>query len=109
MKSRRNTPSEPRGAPGHAAEQDQAAGGRERRQVQLGGGKTALGSIELKQPWKRGGRTYAYLRYSDRGRTVNRYVGSATAATRQEALRLGWQAAHAKGLLNQRPATDKAD
>jgi len=109
MKSQRNASNGRRGAPGRAAEQDQAAGGRERRRVQLGGGDTALGSIELKQVWKPRGGTYAYLRYSHRGRTINRYVGNATAATREEALRLGWQAAHARGLLDQRPIGDKVD
>jgi len=109
MKSGRNPSSEQRGAPGRAAEQDQAAGGRERRRVQLGGGETALGSIELKQPWKPRGRIYAYLRYSHHGRTITKYVGNATATTREEALRLGWRIVHAKGLLDQRPVGDKAD
>jgi DNA mismatch endonuclease, patch repair protein len=85
-----------------AAEQDRAAGGRDRRRVQLGDDETAIGSIELKRPWKPSEATYAYLRYSQGGRTVTRYVGKATATTREEALRLGWALAHAKGLLDQR-------
>jgi DNA mismatch endonuclease, patch repair protein len=95
--------------PGRGAEQDQAAGGRERRRVQLGDSESALGSIELKQPWKPRGRIYAYLRYSHRGRTITKYVGSASAATREEALKLGWRIAHEKGLLDQRPGEDEVD
>jgi DNA mismatch endonuclease (patch repair protein) len=86
-----------------AAEQDRAAGGRDRRRVRLGSDVTAIGSIELKRPWKPSAATYAYLRYSQGGRTVTRYVGKATATTREEALRLGWELAHSKGLLDQRP------
>jgi len=36
-------------------------------------------------------------------------VGNATAATREEALKLGWRIVHEKGLLDQRPGEDKAD
>jgi DNA mismatch endonuclease (patch repair protein) len=109
MKSRRDASGEQGARPRRGAEQDQAAGGRERRRVQLGGGETALGSIELKQPWKPRGRIYAYLRYSHRGRTITKYVGNATATTREQALRLGWRIVHAKGLLDQRPGRDKTD
>jgi hypothetical protein len=90
----------PQGSP--AAEQDQAAGGRKRREVRLTDEQTAIGSIELKQPSKPRGATYAYLRYSQGGRTVTLYVGKAAADTRAEALSLGWRLAHAKGLLDQR-------
>jgi DNA mismatch endonuclease (patch repair protein) len=57
-----------------------------------------MASISLK-PVPGGRRVYAYLRYKDQMRTVTRYVGDASAMTREEALALGWTAAFEKGLL----------
>lgn len=80
------------------AEQDKAAGGRRRRQVALSGGGHALGSVELKcLPKSR--RIYAYLRYQEAGRTINRYLGEACGRTRLERLRAGWRLARSKGLV----------
>ena len=81
-----------------AAEQDEAAGGRERRKLSTTSGGQATASIELKIPGK-GRRVYAYLRYVEDGRTVNRYVGEAPGADRTERLRRGWALARSKGLL----------
>ena len=80
------------------AEQDQAAGGREARRVDLGDGKTALASIELKLLPK-GRRVYAYLRFTRDGKTVNEYLGEATAIDRPTALIRGFDLARTKGLL----------
>ena len=82
------------------AEQDAAAGGREKRMVRLPGGKTARASIELKEFTRTPGRTWAYLRYSVGGKTVTVYVGNVTAPSRAEALKLAWQLARSKGLLH---------
>ena len=55
-------------------EQDEAAGGRARRLVELDGGSPATASVELKLlPKSR--RVYAYLRYARDGRTANVYIG----------------------------------
>jgi hypothetical protein len=82
----------------YAAEQDAAAGGRNRRQVRLSGGGSATASIRLKHlPNSR--RVYAYLRYSLRGKTVTKYVGDATASTRRKALRKAWKLARQKSLI----------
>jgi len=82
----------------YAAEQDGAAGGRARRQIQLPGGSSATASIRLKSlPKSR--RVYAYLRYSSAGKTITTYVGDATASTRLEALRKAWRLARQKDLI----------
>ena len=80
-------------------EQNDAAGGRDRRSVPLSDGATALASICLRLPPK-SRRIYAYLRWSERGRTRERYVCEATAATRAENLVLAWEHAHTKGLTS---------
>ncbi len=66
--------------------------------MKLPNGGTAIGSIELKRQPK-GRRVYAYLRYTYRGRTINRYVGGVTSESRAESLRRGWQLAREKALL----------
>lgn len=82
----------------YAAEQDGAAGGRNRRQVRLSGGRSATASIRLKRlPSSR--RVYAYLRYSLAGKTITKYVGDVTAPTRLEALRNAWELVHQKNLI----------
>ena len=82
----------------YAAEQDGAAGARDRRQVHLPGGSSATASIRLKcLPSSR--RVYAYLRYSSAGKTVTKYVGDATAPTRLEALQKAWELARQKSFI----------
>lgn len=81
-----------------AAEQDRAAGGRDRRLVEVETGLFARASVELKLlPNTR--RVRAYLRWSDRGRSPSRYLGEVSHATRAENLAEGWNLAWAKGLL----------
>jgi len=65
----------------------------------LAGKRRACASIELKHVNSKR-RIYAYLRYSIDGRTVNRYVGEAHGATREEHLCEAWKAAHALRLLD---------
>lgn len=90
----------PRGRAVHQAraEQDQAAGGRERRRIHVGDGRRgALASVELKRP-PNSRRVYAYLRWAEKGRTINRYLGEVTANTRARALAQGWEHARNRGL-----------
>jgi hypothetical protein len=82
----------------YAAEQDEAAGGRDRRQVRLPGGGSATASIRLKC-FPNSRRVYAYLRYSLAGKTVTKYVGDVTAPSRLEALRKAWGLARQKSLV----------
>jgi len=80
-----------------AAEQDDAAGGRERRQVYHPDGRASTASIYLHRV--SGRRVWAYLRFKTGGRTIRRYVGDATAPTREGALRRAWGEAFRKRLL----------
>jgi DNA mismatch endonuclease (patch repair protein) len=81
-------------------EQDEAAGGRDRRLVPLPGGRTALGSVALRvQP--DGRRIYAYLRWSDAGRTTERYIGEVGQPTRRGNLAEAWRLTHERGLTGQ--------
>jgi DNA mismatch endonuclease (patch repair protein) len=83
-----------------AAEQDHAAGGRDRRLVSLGDGRVARASVELKV-LPRTRRIRAYLRWSDNGRSPTRYLGEVEHATRSANLAEGWRLAWAKGLLTE--------
>ena len=81
------------------AEQDRAAGGRAARAVQLGNGRSSIASVELKAlPKSR--RVYAYLRHTEQGRTVSRYLGEPAGETRAEALADAWRIARERGLLD---------
>jgi DNA mismatch endonuclease (patch repair protein) len=81
-----------------SAEQDRAAGGRHRRMVDLGDGRFACASIELKVFLKTR-RIRAYLRWSDKGRSPSRYVGEVDHNTRAANLAQAWQMASARGFL----------
>ncbi|WP_232074795.1 very short patch repair endonuclease [Phytohabitans suffuscus] len=81
-----------------AAEQDRAAGGPDRRWVDLDGGRKARASVELKL-LPRTRRIRAYLRWSDRGRSPARYLGEVHHLTRAENLAEGWGFARAQNLL----------
>lgn len=67
--------------------------------VRLPGGRTARASIRLRH-LPRGRRVYAYMRYNVDGKTITKYVGDATAESRDAALRNGWRQARRKGLLD---------
>ncbi|TLQ48346.1 very short patch repair endonuclease [Streptomyces marianii] len=89
-----------------AAEQDRAAGGRNRRMVDLGDGRFARASIELKL-LPRTRRIRAYLRWSDKGRSPAEYVGEVTNDTRSANLAQAWGMARAAGLIaEQEPPED---
>ncbi|MFH9134366.1 very short patch repair endonuclease [Streptomyces sp. NPDC017524] len=99
-----------KGRPGRArsaiaAEQDRAAGGRHRRSVDLGEGRFARASVELKVlPDTR--RIRAYLRWSDGGKSPARYLGQVEHETRAANLAEGWKVAWEKGLLTEEPPTE---
>ncbi|MFC4118514.1 very short patch repair endonuclease [Nonomuraea zeae] len=83
---------------GRSAEQDRAAGGHELRYVELGDGRRACASIELKV-YAKTRRIRAYLRWSDKGKSPAVYVGEVDCDTRAENLAAAWQAVKDKGLL----------
>ncbi|MEU1212597.1 hypothetical protein ACFYSH_15265 [Streptomyces sp. NPDC005791] len=92
-----------------AAEQDRAAGGRERRSVDLGDGRYARASIALKL-YRRTRRIRAYLRWSQDGSTKERCVCEVDHATRGQHLAEAWRQAHELGLarVEALPAVSKA-
>ncbi|GHE11397.1 hypothetical protein GCM10010339_71080 [Streptomyces alanosinicus] len=90
-----------------AAEQDRAASGRHRRMVDLGDGRFARASIELKVlPKTR--RIRAYLRWSDKGRSPAEYVGEVAHETRGANLAQAWEMARDAGLLAEEPPPERS-
>lgn len=81
-----------------AREQDEAAGSRERRLVKLSEDRVALASVALRL-LPRTRRIYAYLRWSDGGKTSERYICEVTHPSRRENLAAAWDQAHALGLI----------
>lgn len=86
-----------------AAEQDRAAGGRARRMVPATEGP-AVASVALRRK-RDGRRIYAYLRWSDHGRTVERYVGEVDRSTRAGNLAQAWKLASEKVFVGAAAAT----
>ncbi len=86
------------GAAAPAVEQDRAAGGRNRRNVDLGGGRLARASITLRL-YRSTRRIRAYLRWSQDGKTEERYVCEVESDSRKQNLVEAWRQARAKGLL----------
>ena len=79
-------------------EQDRAAGGRNRRLVGLGDGRSARASITLRiYPNTR--RIRAVLRWSQDGKSPEKYLGEVDRDTRAANLAEGWKRARAAGLL----------
>jgi DNA mismatch endonuclease (patch repair protein) len=79
-------------------EQDIAAGGRNKRLVDLGDGRSAIASVALKvYPNTR--RIRAVLRWSQDGKSPERYLGEVEYSTRASNLADAWQRARAAGLL----------
>lgn len=82
-----------------SAEQDRAAGGPDRRWVDLGDGRRARASVELKV-WAKTRRIRAYLRWSDKGSTRKPiYLGEVEHETRRENLAEAWRRAIERGLV----------
>jgi DNA mismatch endonuclease (patch repair protein) len=83
-----------------STEQDQAAGGHDTRLVTLVDRECAVGSIALRL-YPKSRRVRAYLRWSDRGRTRERYVGEVTADNRKDNLAHAWRLVAERGLTDQ--------
>lgn len=79
-----------------AAEQDEAAGGRELRRV-VGASGPVLASVYFRRT--AGRRVYAYLRWSDAGRTSEQYVCEAAHDQRTDNLAYAWKIVREQGLL----------
>ena len=88
-----------------AAEQDRAANGRENRRV-TAGDQAVLASVALRRK-RDGRRVYAYLRWSDHGRTAERYLGEVDQATRAANLAQAWRMAR-EDRVSSPPSTARA-
>lgn len=80
-----------------AREQDETAGGHDRRLVRLADGRTATASICLRLPAK-ARRVYAYLRWSIDGGTEERYVGQVNEPSRCKNLVDAWRIAQERDI-----------
>lgn len=95
------------GRDARAAEQDRAAGGHDNRITRLAS-QPAVASIALRRKLD-GRRIYAYLRWSDHGKTVERYVGEVDRETRAENLADAWRLAESLSLTGTNaPSADHA-
>ncbi|MFE3317552.1 very short patch repair endonuclease [Nocardia sp. NPDC059195] len=90
------------GAVAPAVEQDRAAGGRNHRNVDLGDGRFARGSIYLRV-YRRTRRIRAYLRWSRDGKSEERYICEVTHDSRKDNLIQAWREAHSQKLVGDRP------
>jgi DNA mismatch endonuclease Vsr len=90
------------GAVTPALEQDRAAGGRNRRCVDLGDGRFARASITLRV-YRRTRRVRAYLRWSRDGKTEECYVCEVEHDSRKKNLAEAWRHARQNGLATDEP------
>lgn len=88
------------GAVAPSVEQDRAAGGRSRRSVALSDGRFARASITLRL-YRRTRRIRAYLRWSQNGKTEEKYVCEVERDSRRENLVEAWLQAWAQGFLTE--------
>ena len=84
-------------------EQDEAAGGHERRLAALPNGKCVTVSVAVRV-FPPGREHYAYMQFKSGGRTTTRYIGNATAESRAGSLRKGWRLLRQKKTLEAEPA-----
>ncbi len=72
-------------------EQDEAAGGPERRELRLVDGTIVMASVAARRYARTPNQCYGYLQFKTHGKTVTKYIGRVTAESRAESLRLGWE------------------
>ena len=66
-------------------EQDEAAGGPERRELRLADGTVVTASVAARH-YSRSHQLYGYLQFKAHGKTVTKYIGRVTAESRAESL-----------------------
>lgn len=72
-------------------EQNDAAGGPERRKLRLADGTIVMASVAVRRYARTPNQCYGYLQFKAHGKTVTKYIGRVTAESRAESLRLGWE------------------
>ena len=84
---------------GGQREQDEAAGGPERRELRLADGTVVTVSVAARRYAKTPNHSYGYLQFKAHGKTVTKYIGRVTAESRAESLRLGWELLRSRKLV----------
>ena len=79
-------------------EQDEAAGGPERRELRLADGTVVTASVAARH-YSRSHQLYGYLQFKAHGKTVTKYIGRVTAESRAESLRTGWELLRSRKLV----------
>ena len=80
-------------------EQDEAAGGPERRELRLVDGTIVMASVAARRYARTPNQCYGYLQFKTHGKTVTKYIGRVTAESRAESLRLGWELLRSRKLV----------
>lgn len=80
----------------NAEAQDQAAGGRARRHLEIPEGRRALGRVRLTSAGGR--RVYAYLVWHEQRRRREIFLGEAVGSSREFNLRAAWSIVHDNAL-----------
>ena len=80
-------------------EQDEAAGGPERRELRLVDGTIVMASVAARRYARTPNQCYGYLQFKAHGKTVTKYIGRVTAESRAESLRLGWELLRSRKLV----------
>ena len=71
--------------------QDQAAGGKEFRELILQDGTIVCVSVAVRQFKKAAiGRRYGYMQFKTKMKTTTKYICSVTANSKEESLKIGW-------------------
>lgn len=79
-------------------EQDEAAGGRGRRELRLVDGTVVTASVAARRYALSPNQCYGYLQFKVHGKTVTKYIGRVTSGSKAESLRLGWELLKSKKL-----------
>ena len=80
-------------------EQDEAAGGPERRELRLVDGTIVMASVAARRYARTPNQCYGYLQFKAHGKTVTKYIGRVTAESRAESLRMGWELLRSRKLI----------
>ena len=80
-------------------EQDEAAGGPERRELRLADETIVMASVAARRYARTPNQCYGYLQFKAHGKTVTKYIGRVTAESRAESLRLGWELLRSRKLV----------
>lgn len=80
-------------------EQDDAAGGPERRELRLADETIVMASVAARRYARTPNQCYGYLQFKAHGKTVTKYIGRVTAESRAESLRLGWELLRSRKLV----------